>query len=611
MGRIFIVGDIHGCPQELETLLTALSLRPEDRLVFLGDYIDRGPGSRDVIDLLLSLRSSPVCDLTFLKGNHEDMFLDFLGYEGRYGEAFVGNGGQATLRSYGVPPDVAGDEVAELLPPVHLQFFRELETFTEVAGDFLCVHAGVNPLLSLGEQTTEELLWIRQEFIAHSHMLPYTIVFGHTPHRSVRFDLPYKIGIDTGLVYGGKLSCLEVTEKRLLQVSKGSSRVQESDVARHWNNAAAFPTRAVPSSPVHQAIPSSLTLDPSVFKTVFSSDSHFFYSNPVYEEVYKNVLNAIRERKGLILLVGRPGTGKSKLIHLLSNSLEETVHKISCNALNTGFDTLLQELGDCLSLRLIGQSEQQQIEGIEDSLWAWTSRSGAQVLIIDDAHHLAADALKKLPLLLDREGPYGKLLQILLVARPELETRLGRKEFLPLQERIGIRCRLTPLRRKEVDAFIHHRFRAAGLERQDLFVPEVIQKIATHSQAIPQQINALCDNAMAAAYATGQSGISSLIVEETAAALKGSTELEMELIDHEAKGPTVANAIQELRNSLPPPSPPLMWRIRQALARLGKSRMIIGFLLLCLVAGLLLVKPLARAWKGYESDRRPGGERIL
>jgi len=233
MGRAYIVGDIHGCVQELEVLVAGLPLQTDDRLVFLGDYIDRGPGSREVVDLLLRLRAEQTCQLTFLKGNHEDMFLDFLGKNGHFGEGFLDNGGHMTLRSYRIPYGVSGREAAESLPPEHLQFFQELEIFT-VVEPVLCVHAGVNPLLPLAEQNAEEMLWIRQEFLTNPHLLPYTVVFGHTPHRAVRFDLPYKVGIDTGLVYGGKLSCLEVTEKQLYQVAKGSLRVQLTDVTSAW-----------------------------------------------------------------------------------------------------------------------------------------------------------------------------------------------------------------------------------------------------------------------------------------------------------------------------------------------------------------------------------------
>jgi serine/threonine protein phosphatase 1 len=226
--RFFVVGDIHACPQELETLLHSLALQPEDRVVFLGDYVDRGPDARAVVDLLLGMKASGVCQLTFLKGNHEDMFLDFLGYPGRYGEAFLVNGGNATVKSYGLPQTLTGQEAAAALPPAHLEFYLALET-VHINESTFCVHAGVNPRRPLDQQQEEELLWIRQEFIFHPHEFPYTVVFGHTPHREVLFNLPYKIGIDTGLVYGGKLSCLEVTEKKLFQIARGSTQVKSGE----------------------------------------------------------------------------------------------------------------------------------------------------------------------------------------------------------------------------------------------------------------------------------------------------------------------------------------------------------------------------------------------
>ena len=231
--RFFIVGDIHACPQELETLLTTLSLQREDQLVFLGDYVDRGPGAREVVDLLLGMRADAVCAMTFLKGNHEDMFLNFMGYEGNYGEAFLMNGGVKTLASYDCTPFMEKAAIVERVPEAHLTFFHSLDLMFP-AGEVLCVHAGINPLRPLEEQDPEDLLWIRQEFIDNPHPLPYTVVYGHTPQREVRFDLPYKIGIDTGLVYGGKLSCLELTEKKLFQVAKGSRTAKVPDIANRW-----------------------------------------------------------------------------------------------------------------------------------------------------------------------------------------------------------------------------------------------------------------------------------------------------------------------------------------------------------------------------------------
>jgi serine/threonine protein phosphatase 1 len=231
--RLFIVGDIHACPQELEALLTALSLQPEDQLVFLGDYVDRGLGAREVVDLLLGMKADAVCAMTFLKGNHEDMFLDFMGYAGNYGGAFLMNGGVKTLISYGCTPFMDPAAILARVPEAHRTFFRNLELMFPV-GEVLCVHAGLRAFRPLEEQDSEDLLWIRQEFIDNPHPLPYTVVYGHTPQREVRFDLPYKVGIDTGLVYGGKLSCLEFTEKKLFQVAKGSRTVKVTDIAGHW-----------------------------------------------------------------------------------------------------------------------------------------------------------------------------------------------------------------------------------------------------------------------------------------------------------------------------------------------------------------------------------------
>jgi serine/threonine protein phosphatase 1 len=229
-GRLFAVGDIHGCADEVEALLEALRLRAADKVVFLGDYVDRGPSPRRVIDRLIELRDSRACRTVFLRGNHEDMFLDFLGEEGRHGEAFLFNGGRVTLASYGVPPSLPRNQVRDQLPASHLEFLRGLELIHDDA-PFLFVHAGVSPIRRLEDQLDEDLLWIREEFIRNRHPFPRTIVFGHTPQREVFWHLPFKIGLDTGCVYGNRLSCLELTEGTLVQVRRESCSVSCSDVS--------------------------------------------------------------------------------------------------------------------------------------------------------------------------------------------------------------------------------------------------------------------------------------------------------------------------------------------------------------------------------------------
>jgi serine/threonine protein phosphatase 1 len=231
----YVVGDIHGCLAELCHLTEQLPLEHGDRLVFLGDYIDRGPHSMGVVSYLLELPKQANVDAVFLKGNHEDMFLDYLGLSGNHGDAFLSNGGLATLASYGIStPAFGGLEVAEQLPPAHLDFYQNLET-SYVVKPYLCVHAGIQPLKKLEEQTAAEMYWIRGEFIRNPHKLPFTILFGHTPQKEVLFDLPYKIGLDTGLVYGNKLSCLAIEEKALYQIKRGSKALQKVSVRDNWS----------------------------------------------------------------------------------------------------------------------------------------------------------------------------------------------------------------------------------------------------------------------------------------------------------------------------------------------------------------------------------------
>jgi len=227
-GRIFAFGDIHGCPDELGAMLKAIDLGSGDTAIFIGDYVDRGPSARDVIDILIDLKANHPGSV-FLKGNHEDMMLAYLGLPGHYGESFLFNGGLATLQSYDIDEidvvgETAGDEIMGRLPASHLDFLQNLET-SHLRPPYLFVHAGVHPLRELEDQDDEDMLWIRQEFIANPHGLGHTVIFGHTPVRDVLIDLPYKIGLDTGLVYGGKLSCVEFTESRCFQVGRGSHKV--------------------------------------------------------------------------------------------------------------------------------------------------------------------------------------------------------------------------------------------------------------------------------------------------------------------------------------------------------------------------------------------------
>jgi serine/threonine protein phosphatase 1 len=200
-GSLYVIGDIHGCLTPLQRLLDKIAPGPDDQLVFIGDYIDRGPQSREVVEFLRALPGST----TFLIGNHEKMLLDYLG--GRHRSLYLINGGEQTLRSYGEPP---------VIPEPHLAFVKTLRPYFDTP-DFLIVHAGIRPMVPLDRQVLDDLVWIRHEFFQFLGRFEKPVVFGHTPMREVlmRED---RIGIDTGCVYGGKLTCLRLPDRKVIQV---------------------------------------------------------------------------------------------------------------------------------------------------------------------------------------------------------------------------------------------------------------------------------------------------------------------------------------------------------------------------------------------------------
>ena len=216
--RVYAVGDIHGRAD----LLSELFMRIDDDLkarpvtssiqVFLGDYMDRGPNTRQVIDLLIERRRQ--CDVLFLKGNHEDCALRFLS-DPTVLPAWQNIGGANTLLSYGVLPTREDDPESEqkvcaalrrAMPDSHRRFIGGLAlSFT--CGDFFFVHAGARPGVPLQKQSQRDLLWIRDDFLLHEGDFGAVVVHGHTP--TYKPDIrSNRINIDTGAYATGQLTCL-------------------------------------------------------------------------------------------------------------------------------------------------------------------------------------------------------------------------------------------------------------------------------------------------------------------------------------------------------------------------------------------------------------------
>jgi serine/threonine protein phosphatase 1 len=227
--RVYTVGDIHGCDAVLARLharieADAASYSGEKVIVYLGDYVDRGPDSRGVIERLM--RGVPKgFKPHYVKGNHDAAVLDFLANAETY-RAWRGYGAPETLVSYGVRPPLfdaldkfeeARVEFAAALPAAHLAFLRALET-TVIYGDYVFVHAGVRPGLSIERQSEEDLLWIREEFLNSNARHEKVVVHGHTPVSAPQ-RLRNRIALDTGVYATGILSCavLEGGDCRFIQ----------------------------------------------------------------------------------------------------------------------------------------------------------------------------------------------------------------------------------------------------------------------------------------------------------------------------------------------------------------------------------------------------------
>lgn len=229
---VWAIGDIHGRLDLLEPLLGRILLdfeatHPERSvLVFLGDYIDRGSASKQVIDLLCGLQDHSALECHFLKGNHEDRLEAFLD-DPSIGPGWSRYGGREALTSYGVeaPPTKAPIEdwtrasaqLGKIMSPRQRRFFASLKTHVEI-GDFFFVHAGVRPETPLSEQSEYDMLWIRDSFLNHNRLFERVIVHGHTPASSV-FSDTRRIGLDTGAYSSGALTAvrLQDTERRFLQ----------------------------------------------------------------------------------------------------------------------------------------------------------------------------------------------------------------------------------------------------------------------------------------------------------------------------------------------------------------------------------------------------------
>ncbi len=221
--RIYAVGDIHGCLDRLRALHATIAQDLADRpvasplLIHLGDYVDRGPDSAGVLRLLQQgFAAAPAVNLPTVNliGNHERMMIEALdGFDPAAFTHWLANGGRAALRSWDVSEPYRAEQARASVSEADRTFVRGLLPYHREGG-YLFVHAGVRPGLPLERQSAHDLMWIREPFLSWVGTFGFVVVHGHTP-----MDGPVvkanRIGIDTGAVLGGPLTCVVLEEKGL------------------------------------------------------------------------------------------------------------------------------------------------------------------------------------------------------------------------------------------------------------------------------------------------------------------------------------------------------------------------------------------------------------
>lgn len=222
-GRVIAIGDIHGCLSALERLIEVVAPGPNDTIVTLGDYVDRGPNSKGVIDYLIELRQK--CELVCLLGNHEEMMIEVV-LDGKPPYDWLRHGGVDTLDSYGFIGDLS------VVPRSHREFFDGLADFYET-DNHIFVHANYDPSVALIEQPSDLLRWVKlTERMPAPHVSGKIAVVGHTHHRQGEIlKMPHLVCLDTYCYGGFWLTAMDVNSGEVWQTTQ-DGKIRESSESK-------------------------------------------------------------------------------------------------------------------------------------------------------------------------------------------------------------------------------------------------------------------------------------------------------------------------------------------------------------------------------------------
>ena len=233
-----------------------------------------------------------------------------------------------------------------------------------------------------------------------------------------------------------------------------------------------------------------------------SPDPEFLYRSPQHEEALANLIYGVRSRKGFIVLSGEVGTGKTTMLECLRDYLDSQRVEFAFifNSRLTP-EQFFEMMAYDFDLQCNRKSKTEVLFALNSLLIQQAERGRTCVLIVDEAHNLDWDVLEEIRLLGNLENRQGKLLQIILAGQPELDRKLDAPNLRQLKQRIVLRCSLNPLTPEECGAYIESRLARAGMPRQKVFSPELLEEVYKRAHGIPRLINLLCDNLLVTAFA--------------------------------------------------------------------------------------------------------------
>ena len=243
-------------------------------------------------------------------------------------------------------------------------------------------------------------------------------------------------------------------------------------------------------------------------------DPRFLYLTPDHREAVASLIYGIRERMGIVCLIGEVGTGKTTLLYKLMDDLDEDIRAAYIFNSKITFKELLKGIFSQFGIPCERKSTFTLFEELGRFLRKQMLEGKIVALIIDEAQDLRPSVLEHIRLLSNMETPREKLLQILLVGQPELGEKLRGEKLRSLRQRVTMLRFIHPLREGEIRDYILHRLRIAGANSPNIFSPNAISRIFHYSRGVPRLINTLCDNAMLIGYGTGRKRIEEAVIDE-------------------------------------------------------------------------------------------------